>query len=310
MTNSKTFAVAISSDSAFADGADFVGTADDNPPRARRFRAKTRGGHRTAQAHVHRSIKGDQPLPTASALRDQLVLKHLPLVKVIAVHLHRSLPPHVDLEDMVQAGNLGLFDAASKFDHKQQVVFSTYAKHRIRGAILDSFRQLDWASRDMRRRQKEVETATDQLAAELQRTPTEAEVAGKLGMDVERLRSKMVTLRKHRPISTSMHSSDKEHHSGSDFPDKPEAQPDYICALAEVRTRLGKALKSLPERYQKVMLLYYNDEMTMKEIGGALGIQESRVSQIHKSALGKMATVLQANGITSASQCMLSPHAQ
>ncbi|MGD1098305.1 MAG: FliA/WhiG family RNA polymerase sigma factor [Bryobacteraceae bacterium] len=310
MTNSKTFAVTMSPDSAFADCADFVGTADDNPPRARRYRAKARGGHRAGQAHVHRSTNGDQQLPTASTLRDQLVLKHLPLVKVIAVHIHRSLPPHVDLEDMVQAGNLGLFDAASKYDYKQQVVFATYAKHRIRGAILDSFRQLDWASRDMRRRQKEVETATDQLAAELQRAPTEAEVAEKLGEDVEHLRTKMVTLRKHRPVSTSTHSNDREYHPGSDFPDKPEAQPDYICALAEVRGRLGKALKSLPERYQKVMLLYYNDEMTMKEIGCALGIQESRVSQIHKSALGKMATVLEANGITSASQCMLSTHTQ
>src|SRR5262249_27464527 len=115
------------------------------------------------------------------ARRDRVVLEHLPLVKAIAVRVHENLPVHVDLDDLVHAGVRGLFDAASKFNPDKQVVFSSYAKHRIKGAILDSLRQLDWASRDMRRRHKQVEAATRELAAVLQRTPTEQEVAEKLG---------------------------------------------------------------------------------------------------------------------------------
>ena len=119
--------------------------------------------------------------------RDRVVLEHLPLVKAIAVRVHENLPVHVEVDDLVHAGVLGLFDAATKFNPEKQVAFSTYAKHRIKGAILDSLRQLDWASRDMRRRHKQVEAATRDLAATLQRNPTEAEVAQKLGMDVERM---------------------------------------------------------------------------------------------------------------------------
>jgi RNA polymerase sigma factor for flagellar operon FliA len=289
MTNCNPLAAGAAPEAALAGCTNFVGT--------RRFPPKSAVSRRPVAIHVRRD-------PAPHALRDQLVVTHLPLVKVIAAHMHRSLPAYVDLEDMVQAGNLGLFDAASKYDYEQRVVFSTYAKHRIKGAILDNLRQLDWASREMRRRHKQVETATDELAAKLQRAPVEAEVAEKLGVDVEHLRTRMIGLRAVSRISASTRSREKEHLPAPDFPDKPEGQPDWICAHAELRGALSTAMKSLPERYQKVVRLYYNDEMTMKEIGGALGIQESRVSQIHKSALGKMAKVLETIGITSASQCM------
>lgn len=233
------------------------------------------------------------------ARRDSVVLEHLPLVKAIAVRVHENLPVHVDLDDLVHAGILGLFDAASKYNPEKQVAFSSYAKHRIKGAILDSLRQLDWASRDMRRRHKQVEAATRDLAATLQRTPTEAEVAEKLGMDVDRWRNMMLDLRNVGLISASTRSNDSEDLPAPDFPSNPETQPDSICAREQLRSVLGDAVKTLPERYQKVVLLYYTNEMTMKEIGGILGINESRVSQIHKSALEKMQVVLQANGISS-----------
>jgi RNA polymerase sigma factor for flagellar operon FliA len=233
------------------------------------------------------------------ARRDRVVLEHLPLVKAIAVRVHENLPVHVDLDDLVHAGILGLFDAANKYNPDKQVVFSSYAKHRIKGAILDSLRQLDWASRDMRRRHKQVEAATRDLAASLQRNPTEAEVAAKLGMDVDRWRNMMLDLRNVGLISASTRSNENEDLPAPDFPSKPETQPDSICARTQLRNVLGDAMKVLPERYQKVVVLYYTNEMTMKEIGGVLGINESRVSQIHKSALEKMMTVLQQNGITS-----------
>jgi RNA polymerase sigma factor for flagellar operon FliA len=233
------------------------------------------------------------------ARRDRVVLEHLPLVKAIAVRVHENLPVHVDLDDLVHAGILGLFDAAGKYNPEKQVAFSSYAKHRIKGAILDSLRQLDWASRDMRRRHKQVEAATRELAATLQRNPTEAEVAQKLGMDQERWRNMMLDLRNVGLISASTRANENEDLPAPDFPSKPETQPDSICAREQLRSVLGVAIKALPERYQKVVSLYYTGEMTMKEIGCILGINESRVSQIHKAALEKMQVVLESNGITS-----------
>jgi RNA polymerase sigma factor for flagellar operon FliA len=250
-----------------------------------------------APAHVKSAASLAQAAAAKLALRDRVVLEHLPLVKAIAVRVHENLPVHVDVDDLVHAGILGLFDAANKYNPEKQVVFSSYAKHRIKGAILDSLRQLDWASRDMRRRHKQVEAATRDLASTLQRAPTEAEVAEKLGMDVERWRNMMLDLRNVGLVSASTRSNEHEDLPAPDFPSKPETQPDSICAREQLRSVLGVAMKTLPERYQKVVLLYYTNEMTMKEIGGVLGINESRVSQIHKSALEKMAVVLQANGI-------------
>lgn len=229
--------------------------------------------------------------------RDRVVLEHLPLVKAIAVRVYENLPVHVDLDDLVHAGILGLFDAATKYDPEKQVVFSSYAKHRIKGAILDSLRQLDWASRDLRRRHKQLEAATRDLAAELQRMPTEAEIAARLGVDVDRWRQMMLDLRSVGLISASTRSADNEDMPAPDFPSKPETQPDSMCAREQLRSVLATAMQTLPERYKKVVVLYYTNEMTMKEIGGVLGINESRVSQIHKSALEKMNVVLQGNGI-------------
>jgi RNA polymerase sigma factor FliA len=233
------------------------------------------------------------------AKRDQVVLDHLPLVKAIAVRVHENLPVHVEVDDMVHAGILGLFDAAEKYDANKQVAFSSYAKHRIKGAILDSLRQSDWASRDLRRRHKQAEAATRDLTALLGRAPTDAEMAEKLGVDLERWRQMMIDLRNVGLVSASSRGSDQEDLPAPEFPGKPETQPDSMCAHQQMRSVLGDAMKTLPDRYQKVVSLYYTKEMTMKEIGGVLGINESRVSQIHKSALEKMAVVLHGTGIHS-----------
>lgn len=233
--------------------------------------------------------------------RDLLVLGHLPLVKTIALSVREKLPVHVDVDDLVQAGVIGLFDAASKFDPNRQNVFSHYAKHRIRGSIVDSLRRLDWASRDMRRRQKQVEAAKRDLEATLQRAPTEAEVAEKLGIHIDRWRALVLDLER---ISVPVSADTRRATLCDDlpvmeFPSNPKTQPDFICVRQELRSVLGEAIRTLPERYRKVVLLYYTKELTMKEIGGMLGINESRVSQIHKSALDKMAHVLVDNGIDS-----------
>ncbi len=231
--------------------------------------------------------------------RDKVVLEHLPLVKAIAVRVHENLPVHVDLDDLVHAGILGLFDAVTKYNPEKKVAFSSYAKHRIKGAILDSLRQLDWASRDLRRRHKQVEAATQSLAAALHRNPTEEEVANKLGVEQNRWRQMMIDLRNVGLISASTRGPEGEDLPAPDFPSRPDTQPDRMCAREQLRAVLLGAMQALPERYRKVVLLYYSNEMTMKEIGGLLGINESRVSQIHKSALEKMAVVLESNGIHS-----------
>jgi RNA polymerase sigma factor for flagellar operon FliA len=244
-------------------------------------------------------MKDDLQVTSKLAKRDQIVLENLPLVQAIAARVHGNLPMHVDLDDLVHAGVLGLFDAATKYNTSKQVPFSSYAKHRIKGAILDSLRQLDWASRDMRRRQKQVEAATNDLFATLQRAPTEAEVAEKLGVDVQRFRKMLLDLPKSGLVSASTRSNENDDLPAPEFPAKPETYPDSICAGEELRSVLGAAMETLPERYRKVVALYYTNEMTMKEIGDVLGINESRVSQIHKLALQKMATTLEASGITS-----------
>src|ERR1035438_3843383 len=128
-------------------------------------------------------------------LRDQIVLEHLPLVKAIAIRVHENLPVHVDLDDLVHAGVLGLFDAVVKYDDSKNVAFHSYAKHRIKGAILDSLRQLDWASRDLRKRQKQVDLATRDLASKLGRVPTEGEVAQEIGLGMDRWRRMRMELR-------------------------------------------------------------------------------------------------------------------
>jgi len=254
----------------------------------------------TQSITINEALEAAHPEQTLYANRDRVVLEHLPLVRAIAVRVHDNLPVHVDLDDLIHAGIMGLFDAATKFDTDKNVAFSSYAKHRIKGAILDSLRQLDWASRDLRRRHKQVEAVTRDLASTLQRNPTEQEIAAKMGVEVDRWRQMMIDLRNVGLVSASTRTHESEDLPAPDFPTSPDHHPDTICAREELKNLLKTALHTLPERYQRVVLLYYSNELTMKEIGGMLGINESRVSQIHKAALEKMANALGQAGISSA----------
>lgn len=246
-----------------------------------------------------RSVCARRQSRISKATRDRIVLDHLPLVKAIAVRVHENLPVHVDLDDLVHAGVLGLFDAVTKYNPSKKVAFQSYAKHRIKGAILDSLRQLDWASRDLRKRHKQVEAVTRELSASLERTPTEAEIAEKMGVGVERWRRMAIELRTVGLISASGKPNDQDNHVTPEFPARQDSRPDNICAHEQLREMLTSAMRTLPERYQRVVFMYYTNEMTMKEIGGLLGINESRVSQIHKTALEKMATALHSAGVHS-----------
>ncbi len=231
--------------------------------------------------------------------RDQIVLDHLPLVKAIAIRVHENLPVHVDLDDLIHAGVMGLFDAVEKYDGTKNVAFHSYAKHRIKGAILDSLRQLDWASRDLRRRQKQVEAATRDLASTLGRTPHESEVAEQMGVSLPRWRQMQIEMRTVCLVSSTPN-PDQDRDRPQEYPAAPALQPDRMCEQRQLETTLANAIGTLPDRYQKVVFLYYTNDLTMKEIGQVLGVNESRVSQIHKIALKKMAVVLETQGIRSA----------
>jgi RNA polymerase sigma factor for flagellar operon FliA len=234
-----------------------------------------------------------------TTLRDQLVLDNLSLVRAIAVRVHESLPVHVDLDDLVHAGVMGLFDAATKYDSTKEVAFKSYAKHRIKGSILDSLRQLDWASRDLRKRHKQLETVTRELSALLERAPTEVEIAEKMGVDLERWRQMAVELRMIGLLSASTRTQDDDNQTTPDFPAHEDSRPDSIAERKELSVMLKTAINTLPARYQQVVVLYYTKDMTMKEIGTVMDINESRVSQIHKTALEKMAVAMRAVGVHS-----------
>ena len=243
------------------------------------------------------SVSNLQP-GVPGATRNQIVLEHLPLVKVIAIRVHEGLPLYVELDDLVHAGVLGLFDAVDKYDPAKNVALQSYAKHRIKGAILDSLRELDWASRDTRRRQKHVESVTRNLTARLGRLPAEQEVAEEMGVTVDRWRQILMELRTMGPISVSARTDqdpDRE-----EPPAKNEFRPDRMAERHQLKVTLARAIECLPERYQRVVFLYYSNDMTMRQIGNLMGVNESRVSQIHKTALKKMAVVLESAGIRSA----------
>jgi RNA polymerase sigma factor for flagellar operon FliA len=235
-----------------------------------------------------------------TVLRDELITEHLHLVTAIAAHVQGSLPVHVEFDDLVHAGTMGLFDAATKYREDKEVLFSTYAKHRIRGAILDSLRQQDWASRDLRKRYRQMETVTRELTEKLGRTPTEKEIADLMGLDSRRWQALMVDFRSLNAAASHVHASENTEQAAPEIPASPAHSPETLCARRQLQSKLAAAMQTLPAKYQQVVKMYYEGDLTMKEIGGALGVKESRVSQIHKSALQRMHIALGGSGICSA----------
>lgn len=221
------------------------------------------------------------------------MLEHLPVVRYIARRIHERLPHHVEMEELVSAGVLGLMDAFQKFDPAKKVQFRSYAQFRIRGAILDSLRTLDWSPRDLRRKGRAIEQAIRVLTARLGRTPSENEIAAELGMklgDYHQLLGELKGLE----IGT-LHlerSEDSGEEELAYVPNRQEDDPLFRCLEGEMRERLAEAVRNLPERERLVMTLYYYEEMTMKEIGLTLGVVESRVSQIHAAAVLRLRAML------------------
>jgi len=227
-----------------------------------------------------------EPGELLSAEQERLMIDHLPIVRFIARRIHERLPQHVPIEDLYSAGVVGLLDAFGKFDPTKQVQFRSYAQFRIRGAILDSLRTLDWSPRELRRKGRAVEQAIQTLTAQYGRAPNDLEIAAQLHIDLSAYQQLLGEL-KGLEIGT-LH-SERSEDSGEEelvyLPNRPEDDPLFRYLHAEMRERLTQAISDLPERERLVMTLYYYEETTMKEIGLILGVVESRISQIHASAV-------------------------
>jgi RNA polymerase sigma factor FliA len=225
--------------------------------------------------------------------QERQILEHLPIVRYLARRIHERLPQHVEMEDLVSAGILGLMDAFSKFDPNKKVQFRSYAQFRIRGAILDSLRTLDWGPRDLRRKGRAVEEAIRQLTAKQGHSPGEAEIARELGVSLDEYQSLLGEL-KGLEIGTLHveHNEDSGEEELAYIPGHPEEDPLFCCLRGELKDKLTAAIESLPERERLVMTLYYYEELTMREIGLALGVVESRISQIHAAAVLNLRSAL------------------
>jgi RNA polymerase sigma factor for flagellar operon FliA len=212
---------------------------------------------------------------------DVLVRRHAELVKRIAYHLAGRLPPSVDVDDLMQAGMLGLLEAASHYAADRGASFETYAGIRIRGAMIDALRKLDWAPRSVHRRAREAAAAMRQIEVEFGREARDAEVAARMGLSIDEYHRVM-----HDASSCQIASLD-EVSTASDVADRT-ADPLREAQSGEFREALAAAITGLPERERLVMSMYYDDELNLKEIGAVLEISESRVCQLHGQALVRL----------------------
>jgi RNA polymerase sigma factor for flagellar operon FliA len=250
--------------------------------------------HSTLPAKPARKAKGSAAEQPGSAERDRLLLEHLPSVRYIAHRIHERLPQHVELDDLISAGVVGLIDAFNKFDHTKQVQFKSYAQFRIRGAILDSLRVLDWSPRELRRKGRAVQEAIQTITRKQRRTPTEPEIAREMNLSLNEYQLLLGQLKGLEIGSLNLEHNDD---SGEDqlayIAGSPEDDPLFRCLQGEMRQLLIDAIEELPEKERMVLTLYYYEELTMKEIGLTLGVVESRVSQIHSSAVVRLRSSLQ-----------------
>lgn len=228
-----------------------------------------------------------------SPVSDEVLREHLPMVRFLALRIRERLPQHVEMEDLISAGVVGLMDAMQKFDPAKKVQFRTYAQFRVRGAMLDSLRALDWGPRDLRRKGRAVEEAIRSLSARLGKAPTESEVAKEMGLDLNAYQQLLGEL---SGLELSSLNATPGEDAGVEalalLPAGPEDDPFLQCQSNEMRRLLARAIEDLPERERMVLTLYYYEELTMREVGATLGVVESRVSQLHSSAMARLRVAL------------------
>ena len=234
--------------------------------------------------------------------RERLVVAYSPLVKFIAGRMASGLPSHVDEGDLVSYGLLGLIGAIERFDLEREIKFETFAVARIKGAIIDELRSLDWVPRSVRARAREVERAHAALEAEFGRAPTDEQMAEKLELSVEEFRDALLQIANSSVLALDdlWTFADPDGGGGQisvlDTIQDPNAlDPEAEAHTAELKDRLADAIESLPERERLVIALYYYENLTLREIGEVLGVTESRVSQLHTKSVLALRSRFQAS---------------
>lgn len=233
--------------------------------------------------------------------KDALLDQHSSLVKKLAYQLKSKLPPSVEVDDLIQAGMMGLLDAANKYEDGHGAQFETYAAQRIRGSMLDELRSSDWLPRSIRKNMREVETSISKLEQQLGRQPSETEVAQKLSLSLEGYYDKLSHCSGHQLVYyEDFHDAESQ---GEHFLDrfiKDESNPMQALLESDFKEAIVDAIENLPEREKMLMGLYYEQDMNLKEIGAILNVSESRVCQLHSQAVGRLRVTLKEQAWTGA----------
>jgi RNA polymerase sigma factor FliA len=229
--------------------------------------------------------------------RERLVVAYSPLVKFVAGRTGARLPSHVDQADLISYGMLGLIEAMERFDPDRQIRFETFARQRIRGAIIDELRSLDWVPRSVRSRAREIEEANSRLEHELGRAPSDSELAERVGISEDDLQESLLEISKSSILALEELWMTPDSSGGKvslldTIEDESAPNPQAALDTTEVKDRLTDAIQDLPERETLVVALYYFENLTLREIGDVLGVTESRVSQLHSKAVLRLRSKL------------------
>ncbi len=217
--------------------------------------------------------------------RNRIIMHYVSLVKNIAWHIHDTLPDYVDVEELYSAGLIGLIDAVEKYDPGQNVKFTTYARYRIRGAIYDELRRMDWASRSMRKKVQELEQVITKLEQEKGESVSDEEIARAMNISVEELNRMLGEIKGLSILSLDGFKEGDENYPIDIKDESVYANPEKQFEEKRLKEIVVEAIESLPERERLILTLYYYEEMTFKEIGLTLGVSESRISQLHSKAI-------------------------
>jgi RNA polymerase sigma factor FliA len=224
--------------------------------------------------------------------RERLILEHLPQVRLIARRIQERLPENIVLEDLVSTGVIGLIAAIDNFDPAHNVKLRTYAEYKIRGAILDSLRGMDWAPRQKRRRAKQIEAVIAAAEQDLQRSPTEEEIAARLGIPMDEYHRWLVEVRGLNVASLEQPSGEPGKDLLHYVADESERLPSTLLERAELEAALAQGIERIPEIERTVLSLYYREELTLREIAQIVKLHESRVSQLKSQAILRLRAYL------------------
>jgi RNA polymerase sigma factor FliA len=238
------------------------------------------------------------PIEISAENRDEVIKEYAPMIKYVANRIALRLPPHIEVDDLISVGVLGLIDAISKYDSTRGAKFKTYAEFRVRGAILDELRSMDWVPRSVRQKASSMDAIVQKLQAQLGRPPEDEEIAQEMGVSMDDFYGAVNQTRSMPLLSLEDLGISKDTGEQQSLLDclagKSEADPQTQLRLTELKGIIAKAIDTLPEKERLMISLYYYEELTMKEIGEVLGITESRVSQIHSKAVFRLRSKLKA----------------